>query len=124
MNCITQISDSLQEAVDNVHTGLNGINEMVNVIQDIASQTNLLSLNASIEAARAGEAGKGFAVVADEIRSLAENCSNSVTDIIDTTSSIRQLVNIVLEKSTESKTAIQESAEVVNSTETTFEDFN
>lgn len=122
MNYITQISDSLQEAVDNVHTGLNGINEMVNVIQDIATQTNLLSLNASIEAARAGEAGKGFAVVADEIRTLAENCSNSVTDIIDTTSSIRQLVNIVLEKSTESKTAIQESAEVVNNTEAAFEE--
>jgi methyl-accepting chemotaxis protein len=68
------------------------INELTNVILDIASQTNLLALNASIEAARAGEAGKGFAVVAEEISSLAENSrqtagniqniSNEVTDAV------------------------------------------
>lgn len=121
MDYITQISDSLQEAVNNVHSGLDGINTMVNVIQDIAEQTNLLSLNASIEAARAGESGKGFAVVADEIRTLAESCSTSVTDIVDTTNNMRKLVNIVLDKSTESKHAILESAAVVNDTETTFE---
>ena len=94
---------------------------MVTVIQDIAEQTNLLSLNASIEAARAGESGKGFAVVADEIRTLAESCSTSVTDIENTTTNMRRLVNIVLDKSTESKHAILESSAVVSDTETTFE---
>lgn len=101
--------------------GLNGINTMVNVIQDIAEQTNLLSLNASIEAARAGESGKGFAVVADEIRTLAESCSSSVTDIVNTTNNMRKLVNIVMEKSSESKNAILESSAVVNDTGITFE---
>ena len=121
MHYITQLSDNLQEAVNNVHSGLNGINTMVNVIQDIAEQTNLLSLNASIEAARAGESGKGFAVVADEIRTLAESCSSSVTDIVNTTNNMRKLVNIVMEKSSESKNAILESSAVVNDTGITFE---
>lgn len=57
------------------------INELTNVILDIASQTNLLALNASIEAARAGEAGKGFAVVAQEISALAENSRQTAGNI-------------------------------------------
>ena len=60
---------------------LSRINEMVDQILDITSQTNLLSLNASIEAARAGEAGKGFAVVASEIGNLAQSSSQTATQI-------------------------------------------
>ena len=77
------------------------INELTNVILDIASQTNLLALNASIEAARAGEAGKGFAVVAEEISSLAENSRHTAGNIQKISQEVTQAVTKLSGNATE-----------------------
>jgi methyl-accepting chemotaxis protein len=91
------------------------IGEIIEVIDDIAEQTNLLALNAAIEAARAGEAGKGFAVVADEVRKLAERSGKA-------TKEISELIESIQENTASSVAAVNAGNEKTNNAGVMFED--
>ncbi len=113
MQSIVTTMKELEEVVAGVGTSTAQIHSIVQVISDIAKQTNLLSLNAAIEAARAGEAGRGFSVVADEIRKLAEISSDSATQIADIISHVTVQVDDMVKKTDESVHFIEDNASKV-----------
>lgn len=113
MQSIVSTMKQLEEVVTGVGASTAQIHSIVQVISDIAKQTNLLSLNAAIEAARAGEAGRGFSVVADEIRKLAEISSDSATQIADIISHVTVQVDDMVHKTDESVHFIEDNASKV-----------
>ena len=112
-----QIADIIMETNDRVSE----INRAVELILNIASQTNLLSLNASIEAARAGEAGAGFAVVASEISSLALQSSQSANTIQGIVERITEISKQSVDKAKDIKKTIAEQHECISDTNAKFE---
>lgn len=100
MHRIKRAADATATTIRDLDGYSHDIGQILEVIDDIAQQTNLLALNAAIEAARAGEHGKGFAVVADEVRKLAERSSVETKAIADLISSVRHATKDAVEAMT------------------------
>lgn len=92
VNRLVHEVEGASESSKVLNTKAHEIEQVINIINEIADQTNLLALNAAIEAARAGESGRGFSVVADEVRVLAQRTQLSTNEIRETVDSIQQQV--------------------------------
>ncbi len=119
-NTVKSMSD-LQELTVNLKNNMHklgeqsvAIGQVMNVINDIADQTNLLALNAAIEAARAGEAGRGFAVVADEVRKLAEKTMGATKEVGENIKSIQGLAKANVDGMDEAVSAIDVTTDLSN----------
>ena len=114
------ITNVVIESIEELEKQSRSIGKIVGAINDIASETNLLSLNASIEAARAGEVGRGFSVVAAEIRKLADQSMASAGEIQKIIEEIVKTTKKAVEIAKEANTIVQEQQEAVNDTTGAF----
>ncbi len=121
MNSINAAITTLSIQITKVGEATTQIGDMVNMIMEIAEETNLLSLNASIEAARAGEAGRGFAVVAEQIGKLAANSSMAADDIARLTDEIQATVSLAAEHMDISVNEVKKNVEIVADAGDTFD---
>ncbi|WP_152207842.1 methyl-accepting chemotaxis protein [Marinobacter changyiensis] len=120
---IRNLAQSVQEVntvIAELEQRSGSISEVIEVIRQVADQTNLLALNAAIEAARAGEHGRGFAVVADEVRTLAQQTHKSTTDIESIINSFREMTSSASRSITASYTLADDTSQRASDLESTF----
>lgn len=117
----TQITEQVIDAIRELEEKSKAIGQIIKTINDIAEETNLLSLNASIEAARAGEAGKGFAVVAGEIKKLADESMTSSARIGEIVEEIVAKTGQVVEVAKRAEEVVRSQEEAVDRTAGSFE---
>jgi len=116
MLMIEEASETTAKAIASLKEASREIVKIVQVVTDIADQTNLLSLNAAIEAARAGEYGHGFAVVAEEVRKLAEQTKSSLQEVHRLVANLEAQMNTAVESTAISRDKVHHGALVVKET--------
>ncbi|MGB4660314.1 MAG: methyl-accepting chemotaxis protein, partial [Mobilitalea sp.] len=119
-----QITKHVVDNVASLETKTKSIRDIIQTMNDIADQTNLLSLNASIEAARAGDAGRGFAVVATEIRKLANKSMNSANEVRTVLGEITKQTSDTVITAKEAENVVSLQNETVNHTIDAFHNIN
>lgn len=109
------------EATEELNEQITEIEDIAEFIGGVASQTNILALNASIEAARAGEAGEGFAVVADEVKNLAEDAQEAAGEIESSIGSVRKQADTTVEEMQETRERISDGVSTIEGAVETFQ---
>lgn len=133
-NTVSDLGEKVKDTTDGMSAIMHNIIELskqsekietiIHAINDVAEQTDLLSLNASIEAAKAGEAGRGFAVVAEEIRQLASQTSAAAAEINDIISNIQSQTRVTVETVEEAQNVVQLQETALETTVRAFDDIN
>jgi len=109
----TDATGDVAARIDSLEDSMEEVGEIVEMIADIADQTNMLALNANIEAARAGDAGEGFAVVAEEVKSLAEQSQDSAEEITGIIEQVQSQTEDLVESISDANDQVDEGADAV-----------